>query len=604
MYLPLHVELNIDCDYKKKVIGTCKQFDDIGITIKFINQSTPINLEKQTLYMYAKISNIDTIVETKYTKVNKNTVLFNLNNAFTSKTGEVEYEIHICDSDYTVRTSSFFINVKKGTDFLDSVVVNPSNTNIANVTNKEVKEARTATDESEHKTLKERLTYEFGLFKASIKNKLDILDKTEIDKITKKFEEINKQIEDLAEDSSEQVENIFTEILAIENDIRVLRDELNLKADTDKVYSKQDTKEIIDPIVQNIGNQSVLIQAISAAVDSFQKQIDDIIESALDPNIVIELQELLALRLGYDGTKYPTAQMRFDAEIGALNNNKLDKSGGTVSGNLTVNGDMSVGSKMLAQQGFTANKQIFELSRILSYLYLGNAENTTVIETKDHVCINNYNNIILTTNTAYNKTQVDSFLDNLNLKINEFGLNFSNQVRNLNDKVESYIPMFAYMLDVLVRHQVGLENIQEDFHEINTLLNSHVIDRIKTLEERLGVTPPSTNPKDKPRRPIISWVFEPYYQTSNSVRFETDEIPFGIQDHYNLTKAGLRESAEANSSIGGTWYQNNWGYARTVIALWKTDIPGWSDNLTQAVKIALFNNWWVSNVDWISTRRV
>lgn len=283
------------------------------------------------------------------------------------------------------------------------------------------------------------------------------------------------------------------------------------------------------------------------------------------------------------GNVYATGlKLTGDMEIpnGKITNFTSDKA--TIS-NLTASGTVAIQRSMQASALQSVNKNVLQVSATSPWIYAGNTQNTFMIETLDgKAYVNNGQSEILTSSTAYNKSEVDG------------------KVQALDDTVNGYIPMFAYMLDVMVRHSTGLEDVQQDFSEISKLLNEHVIERIKVLEERLGITPPSTNPEDKPQRPVINWEFEPYYAQDYTIRFETRDIPFGMADHYNLTKAGLRESSAAFNGVADTWFQNNWGYARTAICIWKTDIPGYSDNLSADVKRHLFNNWWVSHVDWIA----
>lgn len=400
--------------------------------------------------------------------------------------------------------------------------------------------------------------------------------------------------------------------------------EKSLEHDTDiediKVNVDDNSEDIIDilsrlyTLIQTVTSNSNLTAANLASIKALRSDFDTIVESKL-PEISLELKELQDSRTADDGTDCGSLSGRLTYQFASkvdnvdlekviedvgtnsdkleeLERDKLSKSGGTITGDLTVNGDMAVASKVVATHGSTNNKTLLEISKYLSFLYVGNAENTTMIETKDRVCVNDFNTEVLTTKSAYTKGQVDNKLIDLEDKL-------TNNITDLDSKVESYIPMFAYMLDVLVRHQTGLENIQEDFHEVNTLINGHVIDRIKTLEERLGITPPSTNPEDKPQRPVITWKHESWQETSPTIWFETSDIPWGIEQHYNLTKAGLRESTGANRGVGDTWYQFNYGFANTVICVYKSSIPGFSDNLSNTVKINLFNNYFVSNIDWI-----
>lgn len=165
--------------------------------------------------------------------------------------------------------------------------------------------------------------------------------------------------------------------------------------------------------------------------------------------------------------------------------------------------------------------------------------------------------------------------------------------------LDMYKPLFSIMQSEINDLENTTDNIQHDLSATLNLYLTVFFPRLKAVEHALGIDAgDGVTPPGKPR-PNIAWEHLSYQSTNLTVWFYTNDIDFGITNYYDMAKAGLTENSNANGGMARTYNQYNWGHARTCVCVYKTDLNGWADGLSDTVKIAIFNHWWLNSVEWV-----
>lgn len=167
------------------------------------------------------------------------------------------------------------------------------------------------------------------------------------------------------------------------------------------------------------------------------------------------------------------------------------------------------------------------------------------------------------------------------------------------ESLSTYGPLFGVIQEDLNEINSEITTIKGNAASLQSYFETIILPRIKNIEAALNITVDDGHPLPVKPRPKITWEHASYQSTSTTVWFYTDGIGWDDIDKYNWTGAGLTNSQNANNGLANTYYFYNWGSARGCVCMHKTDIKGWADNLSDIVKITLFNSWFINEVQWL-----
>lgn len=157
--------------------------------------------------------------------------------------------------------------------------------------------------------------------------------------------------------------------------------------------------------------------------------------------------------------------------------------------------------------------------------------------------------------------------------------------------------MVEMLFEEIVKLKIGSQDRQADISALANNMFGLLFPRVLKIEQQLGITDGGDYEHPTAPRPNLVWEHETWNGDSQTVYFSTNDISFEDITKYDLSGAGLEDNPNIMNS-GTGYHQFNWGFARTVIRVYRADIPGWSDNQSLDVKKVLFNNWWVTRVAW------
>lgn len=172
------------------------------------------------------------------------------------------------------------------------------------------------------------------------------------------------------------------------------------------------------------------------------------------------------------------------------------------------------------------------------------------------------------------------------------------RLNNLETTVVSYLDFFTAIQEQVNEMSEREQDINADLALMLNYMFASFFPRLFAVEKALGITGDENVEMPGADRRHVTWEHDSYMQDTNTVFFQTNDIAFGeIGTLFDFTRSGLVENANILNA-GEGYFQLNWGNARTVVRINKNKMPGWNNNASTDLKIAMFSKWFIDNVDW------
>lgn len=166
--------------------------------------------------------------------------------------------------------------------------------------------------------------------------------------------------------------------------------------------------------------------------------------------------------------------------------------------------------------------------------------------------------------------------------------------------IDDFSPFLTYIAQEVIALDLANQDSFKDKAAIVNAIYGEIFPRLLLVEKALGLdNHPDVATPGTPR-PAVNWEYSGYEHDGLTIYFQTSDLGFNdlAADKFDIAATGLPHNPNVLS--GGIGYHVlNWGTARTVIRIWKSDMPGYRDDLPNDIKIALFSLYWLNNVKWM-----